>query len=59
LPTEPPRVGAAKILELMHMDKKVLAGNVRLVLLEKLGRALVTGEYSQAALKATLAENFG
>jgi 3-dehydroquinate synthase len=58
LPTETPRVGAAKALELMHMDKKVLAGTVRLVLLEKLGRAIVTGDYSKAALDATLAECF-
>ena len=58
LPTEAPRVGAAKALELMQMDKKVLAGTVRLVLLEKLGRAIVTGEYSQGALEATLKEYF-
>jgi 3-dehydroquinate synthase len=58
LPTETPRVGAAKALELMRMDKKVLAGAVRLVLLEKLGRAIVTGDYAQAALDATLAEHF-
>jgi 3-dehydroquinate synthase len=59
LPTEAPRVGAAKALELMQMDKKVLAGAVRLVLVEKLGRAIVTADYSQAALEATLAEFFG
>jgi 3-dehydroquinate synthase len=59
LPIEPPRVGAAKILELMQMDKKVLAGSVRLVLLEKLGRAIVTSDYTQAALDAALTESFG
>jgi 3-dehydroquinate synthase len=58
LPTEAPRIGGAKALELMQMDKKVLAGAVRLVLLEKLGRAIVTGDYSQAALDATIAEHF-
>ena len=58
LPTEAPRIGAAKALELMQMDKKVLAGTIRLVLLEKLGRASVTGDYSQAALQATLEEYF-
>ena len=46
LPTEAPRIGAARALELMQMDKKVLAGAVRLVLLEKLGRAIVTGRLS-------------
>jgi 3-dehydroquinate synthase len=59
LPTEPPRVGAARVQELMQMDKKVLGGAVRLVLLEKLGRAIVTTDYPQAALDATLAEFFG
>src|SRR6202521_998170 len=54
LPTEAPRVGAAKALELMQMDKKVLGGAVRLVLIEKLGRAIVTADYNQAALDATL-----
>jgi 3-dehydroquinate synthase len=59
LPTDAPRVGAAKALELMQMDKKVLAGALRLVLVEKLGRAIVTADYSQTALEATLAEFFG
>jgi 3-dehydroquinate synthase len=58
LPIEAPRIGAARALELMQMDKKVLAGSMRLVLLEKLGRAIVTGSYSQTALDATLAEYF-
>jgi 3-dehydroquinate synthase len=59
LPTEAPRIGAAKALELMHMDKKVLAGAVRLVLLEKIGRAILTADYPQGALDATLEEYFG
>jgi 3-dehydroquinate synthase len=42
----------------MQMDKKVLAGAVRLVLLEKLGGAVVTADYSQTALDATLQEYF-
>jgi 3-dehydroquinate synthase len=58
LPIEAPHIGAARALELMQMDKKVLAGTMRLVLLEKLGRAIVTGTYPQAALDATLAEYF-
>lgn len=58
LPTEPPRIGAARALELMQMDKKVLAGTVRLVLLEQLGRAVVSGSYATSALDATLAEYF-
>jgi 3-dehydroquinate synthase len=58
LPTETPRIGAAKALELMHMDKKVLAGSLRLVLLEKLGRAIVTDKIPKGALEATLEEYF-
>jgi 3-dehydroquinate synthase len=58
LPTVPPRIGAARAFELIQMDKKVLAGTVRLVLLEKLGRAVVTGHYDQGAFDATLNEYF-
>jgi 3-dehydroquinate synthase len=56
LPTEAPKIGAARALELMRMDKKVLAGKVRLVLLEKLGRAVVIDQYPQDLLEATLSE---
>jgi 3-dehydroquinate synthase len=58
LPVEAPHIGAAKALELMQMDKKVLAGAIRLVLLDRLGRAIVTGDYRQAVLEATLEEYF-
>src|ERR1700733_12549503 len=58
LPTEAPHIGAARAYELMQMDKKVLGGAIRLVLLEKLGRAIVTDQYLKAALEATLAEHF-
>jgi 3-dehydroquinate synthase len=58
LPTEPPRIGAAKARELMGMDKKVLDGRVRLVLLRALGRADVVGDYPSETLAATLAEHF-
>lgn len=59
LPTEAPRIGAEKARQLMQMDKKVMSGSIRLVLLEKLGRAIVTDRYPRAALEATLAEHFG
>ncbi len=58
LPTEVPRIGAARALELMRMDKKVQGGTVRLVLLEQIGRAVTVGRYAQDALGATLAEYF-
>jgi 3-dehydroquinate synthase len=56
LPTEAPKIGAARALELMRMDKKVLAGKVRLVVLEKLGRAVVIDQYPEDLLEATLTE---
>jgi 3-dehydroquinate synthase len=58
LPMDPPRIGAARAFELMQMDKKVLAGQVRLVLLSRLGRAVVTADYARDALDATLDEYF-
>ena len=58
LPIEAPRIGAARALELMRMDKKVLSGALRLVLLEKLGRAVVVGNYEPGALEAVLQEHF-
>ncbi len=41
------------------MDKKVLAGRIRLVLLRRLGEGVVTGDYPAEALQATLAEHLG
>jgi 3-dehydroquinate synthase len=57
LPSEAPQIGAERALALMRMDKKVLAGTMRLVLLEKLGRGVVTSSYPQDALEATLIEH--
>jgi 3-dehydroquinate synthase len=59
LPTVAPSIGAARALELMGLDKKVLAGRVRLVLVERLGAGVVTGDYPAEALAATLADHFG
>jgi 3-dehydroquinate synthase len=58
LPVEVPRIGRDVARALMQMDKKVLAGSVRLVLLESLGVARVSADYPGAALEATLAEYF-
>jgi 3-dehydroquinate synthase len=59
LPTLAPRIGAAHALELMQMDKKVQDGTIRLVVLDSLGTAVVSGSYSTAALDACLNEHFG
>lgn len=42
LPVLGPQLGAQRYLDLMRHDKKVLGGRLRLVLLEALGRAVVT-----------------
>jgi 3-dehydroquinate synthase len=59
LPTVAPVIGAARALELMGMDKKVLAGRIRLVLTKRLGEGVVTGDYPAEALTATLEAHFG
>jgi 3-dehydroquinate synthase len=58
LPIEAPKIGAVRALALMRMDKKVLSGRIRLVLLEKLGRAVVVNQYPESVLDATLGEHF-
>ena len=51
----PGTLSSARILELMAVDKKVLDGRLRLVLLKCLGEAVVTDDYPRAKLEATLA----
>ena len=41
-------------LNLMSVDKKVLDGNIRLVLLKSLGEATVTADFDRGALEETL-----
>jgi 3-dehydroquinate synthase len=57
LPVDAPRIGAARALELMGMDKKVLQGRIRLVLLRGLGTGVVTGDYAIEALQETLRDH--
>jgi 3-dehydroquinate synthase len=55
LPVAPPAgIGADRFLELMAVDKKVLDGRLRLVLLKGIGQAMVTDGIPAAALRATL-----
>ncbi|AFL74770.1 3-dehydroquinate synthase [Thiocystis violascens] len=55
LPVDPPpEVSAERFLELMAVDKKVLNGQLRLVLLRHLGKGLVTGDFDPDLLSATL-----
>ncbi len=50
----PPGLGPERFLELMAVDKKVLGGRLRLVLLRSIGDAVVTGDFASEALKDTL-----
>jgi 3-dehydroquinate synthase len=59
LPADPPRIGRERMLELMAMDKKVKGGQVRLVLLDGIGRATVTADYPREALEALVEERAG
>jgi 3-dehydroquinate synthase len=58
LPVEPPRIGAERARELMGLDKKVLDGKLRLVLLRSLGKADVVSDYSGEAFADTLRTHF-
>ncbi|MGH8252300.1 MAG: 3-dehydroquinate synthase [Steroidobacteraceae bacterium] len=59
LPVEPPRLGRARMLELMQMDKKVAAGRMRLVLLDEIGRAVVADDFARDHLEQLLDERVG
>lgn len=59
LPVKIDGVTPAVALEHMKIDKKVLGGRMRLVLLRGLGDAFVTAEYPEAALQRTLDRYFG
>lgn len=55
LPTAPPAdLGPERFLALMAVDKKVLDGRLRLVLLQGIGQALVTDQFDPDLLRATL-----
>jgi 3-dehydroquinate synthase len=59
LPTRIASVSPAAALDHMALDKKVLGGRLRLVLLRRIGEALVSADYPAAALERTLAAHFG
>lgn len=56
LPVEPPKsMTPERFLKYMSRDKKVAAGSVRLILLDKIGKSHVSGDFDPEALHATLA----
>ena len=54
LPYEAPRVDKNRLLASMAMDKKVVRGELRFVLPKSIGTVVLTGEYDQKNLEATL-----
>lgn len=57
LPVRPPSAMTADdFVELMAVDKKVLDGQLRLVLLKSIGEAAVTAEFDTETLQATLVQ---
>ncbi|MCU7914947.1 MAG: 3-dehydroquinate synthase [Candidatus Thiodiazotropha sp. (ex Gloverina cf. vestifex)] len=57
LPTDPPaQMSKEKFISLMSVDKKVLDGKLRLVLMDAIGTALVTDEFDMKKLSETLSE---
>jgi len=50
----PPQIKPAAFLDMMAVDKKVLNGQLRLVLLRQLGEGVVTGDFAPDLLNATL-----
>jgi 3-dehydroquinate synthase len=55
LPTQAPALGVDNYLNLMGLDKKVADGKIRLILLQAIGKAVMTGDYPQELLRETLA----
>ena len=57
LPIAPPTsLSPERFKELMSVDKKVLDGDLRLVLLKGIGKSLVTGDFNHDDLNTTLKE---
>jgi 3-dehydroquinate synthase len=52
----PAALDPARMLELMAVDKKAQDGRIRLVLLQAMGKAVVTADYNPALLRAVLQE---
>ena len=55
LPVTPPEgIGAERFMELMSVDKKVMAGRLRLVLMKGIGHSLITDDFDPDKLRMTL-----
>jgi len=55
LPISPPLTNAGQLRDAMQLDKKILAGKLRFVLLRELGEAYVADDYDAGVLDTVLA----
>ena len=59
LPTEAPKsITTEQFLDLMSVDKKVIDGQLRLVLLRAIGEAVITHDYTQDQLVETIQNSY-
>jgi 3-dehydroquinate synthase len=59
LPVAPPAIATDDFMAAMAIDKKVVAGEIRLVLLRGIGAAEVTADYPAAEMRSLLARQLG
>ncbi|MEO6423699.1 MAG: 3-dehydroquinate synthase [Candidatus Nitrotoga sp.] len=57
LPVIAPDLGVEKYLKLMGLDKKVIGGKIRFVLLKNIGSAVISGSVEPELLRQTLTKN--
>jgi 3-dehydroquinate synthase len=57
LPVVAPALGVEKYLQLMGLDKKVVGGKIRFVLLKSIGSAVISGNVEPELLRQTLMTN--
>jgi 3-dehydroquinate synthase len=56
LPVTPPQLSIEKWLDVMRLDKKNKNDAITLVLMEKIGKAIITASYQQQNLENVLVE---
>jgi 3-dehydroquinate synthase len=59
LPVAPPAIKTEDFMAAMSIDKKVIAGEIRLVLLRGIGAAEVTADYPAAEMRSLLERQLG
>ena len=58
LPVDPPQIDPASFVDAMSQDKKVVGGQIRLVLLKSIGEAIITADYPEHQLVELLSDQF-